>query len=77
MEMSLNAKEVKNAYQRAWRRKNVVKMRNYNAKYWNKRAMIREGNKPGPNPDLVDPLTPGQRCTMNDIFQDLKSRSDV
>ena len=38
MELSDKAKELRNAYQRAYRRKNPDKLREYNRKYWEKKA---------------------------------------
>ena len=44
MELTLQGKAIRNAYQRAWRRKNAIKMQNFNANYWNKKVSIQEQN---------------------------------
>jgi len=36
--MNEQARELRNAYQRAYRRKNPEKLRQYNARYWEKKA---------------------------------------
>ena len=52
MELTLQGKAIRNAYQRAWRRKNAIKMQNYNANYWNKKVSIQE-QKPVKNIDEI------------------------
>jgi len=75
MEISLQAKEIRNAYQRTWRRKNAIKIKNYNVNYWEKKAMI-QGKT---NQEKQNPQTEKQdrQFTMNEIWSDLKSRSDL
>ena len=38
MELSERARELRNAYQQKWRRKNANKMKQYAANYWEKKA---------------------------------------
>ena len=38
MQISEQAREIRNRYQRQWRRKNADKLRNYNVVYWEKKA---------------------------------------
>lgn len=41
-ELSDQAKSVRNAYQRTWRRRNADRMRNYNVNYWEKKVLNQE-----------------------------------
>jgi len=39
MELSERAREIRNAYQRAYRRKNPDKLKEYNRRYWERKAV--------------------------------------
>jgi DNA-binding NarL/FixJ family response regulator len=38
MELSEKAREIRNQYQREWKRNNPDKLREYNTRYWEKKA---------------------------------------
>jgi len=54
MKLTKEAREKRAVYLREWRKKNPEKQREYNARYWNKKANLTDETTPPTQSDNMD-----------------------
>jgi hypothetical protein len=68
-ELSKKARELKNEYQREWKKKNADKVKQYNVRYWEKLAGNDSVTAPVTAPVIVTALDPvkGNTCIVCNV----------